>query len=483
LFDSSGVYTISINSTVLSSGPISAYSIEIKMFWGDSIPYYGNSTTSTEASITTRFTQATVISTPPAFYFFNITVVVEYRDYLSGDPISGAVLTLDCTNYSSIQWWVFDNADGTYDIIANTTGLPFLGRYFFELNITWSGIPHYESLEKVEFSVDVNPVSTTLNFIIPEGVTYYLGDQVEANVTYVGIFEDVGVENATVMTDWGELYGTNFTIVELGNGVYRLVINTSGLNAQLYSFSVNATRLLHLNRSITADIVLAAIPVEIEMDILPADPSWGDDLTLTANVTDARNGNPIVGAIVNVTIQSNAYIMNDFGGGIYEIVVSTMDFISGEQSLTVRSTLLNHETREKDFQFRVDRIASTISASVDPQISVNGQVVTVYADYLILSNSSLISVGTVTYSWVGGTGTLSWNASLARYVGQFEITNTIVDTHEILVQAVSDNYKSAATLVAVEVREITTQLVDDLELNPFQPKYCLSQQHRSQSTR
>ncbi|MCK5302949.1 MAG: hypothetical protein KAJ96_07405, partial [Candidatus Thorarchaeota archaeon] len=368
LSETGGIYTVSLNSTVLSPGLLDEHLITVKLFWGDVIPYYSNSTASTEVTVTSRYTQGSVLLTPPAFIYFNLSATLRYRDYLTSDGIPGAALSVSCINNSMVTIWTVDNGDGTYEIIVNTTELGGLGRFFFIANFTWVGTPYYQNVTGVAFSVVVNPVSTTLKFVIPPGATYYLGDLVIGNITFTDIDTGQGVEGATIMTDWGDLYGTAYTLVDLGNGVHRLTINTTGLNAALYIFHINASKYLHLNRTVTADILLAAIPVNIQVIFSPTDPEYGEDIQIQANVTDARTGAPVVGSSVNLTFVLDVYQMIDIGGGLYNITVSTLAYGAGEYTLRITSGLINHETAQRDFQIRIDKIASSITASLNPQL-------------------------------------------------------------------------------------------------------------------
>jgi len=449
-------HTISINSTVLTSELVADHQIQVKFHWGDWSPFYANATTSTLVTIGPRFTQATVLSTPPASYSFNLTASIKYSDYLSGSPITGANVNITCENATIFDKWIIKNGDGTYTIIVDTNDLSGIGRYLFEANITWFGSPYYRNITGVEFSVVVTPVATVLNFALPSGVVYYLGDMVYGNITYFDVNTGLGIDGAAVVTDWTALYGTESTIMSMGNGIYQLAINTSNLHAQIYTFTVNASKFQHFNRSITTDILLAAIPVEIELLFAPTDPVWGDLLELSANVTDARSGQPILGAAVNLTIASITYDMTHMGGGIYNVTVSTGTFDSGEYAILITSTLLNHETRQKTFQIRIQKVAANIIASIDALVSVNGQNVVTEVDYFILSNSTPISVGIVTYSWIGGSGTLTWQPAQSNYTGQFIVNNAPVGNHQILVQASSSNFKTVSVALTIEVRETNT---------------------------
>ncbi|MFX1416245.1 MAG: hypothetical protein ACFFC0_05505, partial [Promethearchaeota archaeon] len=463
IIGSSGVYTISINSTVLTAILVTGHAISVTFFWGDVTPYYANATTSTQVDIGPRFTQGRVLSTPAAFYTFNISATIEYSDYLTGRPIPGATVTFICLNDTTYWSDISDLGDGTYRILVDTNDLSGIGRYHFKANFTWSGSPFYDNVYGLKFSVVVNPVSTSLSFVLPAGETYYLGDTVVGNITFTDILYGRGIENALITSDWNSTWPTNAFIIPVGNGVYQMSIETTGLDAQVYSFTVNASKFLHLNRSITADILLAAIPVEIELVFTPTNPEWGEQVELSANVTDARNGNPIVPTIpdpepVNLTIAATTYVMIHLGGGIYNVTVPTTGFVAGEYTISVRCSLLNHESRQRDFQIRIYKVAAKLSASLDPQIAVNGQMINVEADYRVLSDDTVISNGLVTYSWVGGTGVLTWNVTSQKYEGQFMVDNADVRNHQILIQASSSIYKSVTTPITIDVTEIGTSL-------------------------
>jgi hypothetical protein len=203
---------------------------------------------------------------------------------------------------------------------------------------------------------------------------------------------------------------------------------------------------------------LAAIPVEIDLVFSPTDPVWGDVLDFIANITDARNGNPVLGANVNLTLYLQTYSMDEIGGGIYNVTVPTTGLVSGEYTIRVLSSLLNYETRQRDFQIRIDKVAANILASLDPWVAVNGETVTIEAEYLILSNGTAIDIGLVTYSWVGGTGVLTWVPAQQKYIGQMIVANAAVGNHQILIQASSSIYKSVSAPITIEITEITTAL-------------------------
>ncbi|MHA2199189.1 MAG: hypothetical protein ACXABN_04885 [Candidatus Thorarchaeota archaeon] len=454
-----GFYWITMNSTLLTSTLIDAYPITIQFHWGDVAPYYENSTTSTQVTIANRFTQASVLSTPPAYYFFNISALIDFSDYLTGNGIPGADVTIASVNSSSFTEWIIDNGDGTYQVLVDTTSLSGLGRYFFSVNLTWYGSPYYTNVTNLGFSAVVNSVSTTLSFTLPQGVTYYLGDDITANITYTAIEFGVGIAGADIWSDWNATYPTIATINEIDLGVYEMIIQTSGMDAGLFSFSLNATKFLHQNQSILADILLAAVPVQIELVFNPTSPFWGDSIDFTANVTDARTGAAIVGAYVNLTISSIDVDMTPGAPGIYTATIQSWQIIAGEHTVTVRSVLLNFESRQRDFQIRIDKIASKIAGALDPLTTVNGLTVSIDVDYLINSNSSPIENGIVTYSWIGGSGIFTWSVGDGQYIVDFIVAGVPVGSHQILIQATSDNYKSVSMQLTLEITELTSNLV------------------------
>ncbi|MFW9806015.1 MAG: hypothetical protein ACFFFK_04740 [Candidatus Thorarchaeota archaeon] len=459
LTNQNGFYLIILNSTLLTSTLVNAYPITIQFHWGDMTPYYENSTTSTQVTISKRFTQASVLSTPPAYYFFNISALIDFKDYLTSEGISGADISVASVNSTSFTEWIIDNGDGTYRILIDTTTLSGLGRYFFRVNLTWYGSPYYSNVTNLSFSVFVNSVSTTLSFKLPQGVTYYLGDAIHANITYTAIEFGVGIPDAEVMSNWNETYPTIATIHEIDVGVYEMIIQTSGMDAGLYSFSINASKYLHQNQTILADIILSAVPVQIELIFNPTNPYWGVSIDFQANITDARNGAPVVGAYVNLTISTITVNMTASAPGIYTCTILSWKIVAGEHTITVRSVLLNYESRQRDFQIRIDKIASKISGSIDPLTTVNGFNVTIEVDYLIFDNDTAIEDGLVTYSWIGGSGQFVWSETDSKYVVTFVVSDVPVNIHNILIQASSSNYKSVSMQLTIEITELTSNLV------------------------
>ncbi|MCK5302873.1 MAG: hypothetical protein KAJ96_07020, partial [Candidatus Thorarchaeota archaeon] len=99
-----------------------------------------------------------------------------------------------------------------------------------------------------------------------------------------------------------------------------------------------------------------------------------------------------------------------------------------------------------------------------PQLTVNGATVTIEAQYVIKSSGTPISDGIVTFSWVGGTGTLTWQPAESKYVGQFVIVAVLEGTHQILIQGASSNYKTVSTERTLEITDIVTEILayDDI---------------------
>ncbi|MFW9850705.1 MAG: hypothetical protein ACFFF4_16375, partial [Candidatus Thorarchaeota archaeon] len=459
LVGSNGVYLITLNSTIVTNIPVTNYPIYIEFHWGDTTPFYSNSSTSTRVTVTARNTQSTVLSTPPAYYNYNTSVIVAYADYLSGDYIPGALVTYICTNDTSVSGIAYDNGDGTYTINTNTSQLATLGRYRFRVNFTWAFLePYYANITNTAFLVTVNPVSTLLLFTFSEGVSYYPGDLVTGNISFTTLETGFGIDG-TINSNWNDTYSTDAYIEWISTGLWSLTINTTGLNAQPYSFEINATKFYHINQTITVDILLSALPLEVELETIPTSPTWGDTVQVDANVTDARTGDPILGASVNLTVFGQTYEMAEIGGGIYRYSLLTSDYDAGEIILTIDVKLINHESRERDFQIRISKVDASLSATLNPLITINGETATIRANYSLLSDGTEISSGNLSYSWVGGSGFLVWSPGEQLYVGVLSIDNVPVGSNQILLVASSKNYKSVSLPLNIDIREINTAII------------------------
>lgn len=452
-------YQVTFESAYVTSTLIDSLAIGLEFFWGDTTPYYSNATTSTQVTITGRNTQTAILSTPPASYGFNMTAIISYSDFLTGDDLSGASISVLCLNVTPIESWWFDRGDGTYSILVNSSGFANLGRYFFLANITWNGSPYYRNRTNVAYSILLNPVATILTLELTGGSTNYLGDVVYANVTYKEASTGIGIEGANITSNWTILYGSFANATELGNGVYRLLINTSGLNAQNYPFDISASKYRHVNKTVDISILLAAIPVNINIATDPEGPIWGDLVVVELNITNARTGVPVELSTLNATIAGNTYYFSELGSGIYQTQIPSILYPANEYALTIMFEKTNHETREIDSQLRIAKVPSVISADLTPFATVNGDSVIIYAEYLIQSNNTPIEVGTLSYSWIGGTGLLTWSTEEGKYIGQFTIVDIVVGSHKILVQASSTNYRSVNTQVTLEINVINTDLV------------------------
>ncbi|MHA1907397.1 MAG: hypothetical protein ACW98Y_08890, partial [Candidatus Thorarchaeota archaeon] len=131
LSEQAGIYTISFNSTLITSILSDAIDLDVDFVWGNVAPYYDNATTATAVAITGRATQGIVISTPPASFGFNMSATIIFSDYLTSNHIPGAVVTVKSLNSSSIQSWILYNGDGSYTILVNSSEFSDIGKYFF----------------------------------------------------------------------------------------------------------------------------------------------------------------------------------------------------------------------------------------------------------------------------------------------------------------------------------------------------------------
>jgi hypothetical protein len=458
-----GVYVISMNSSTLSSSLTNDYPVQLKMYWGDTTPFYQNATTSTEVSITARFTQMGVLSTPPAYIFFNASPTIRYGDYLSGEGIEGADISVRCQNTTTFGYWIYDLGEGAYEIRINTTDLAGPGKYYFRANATWTGIPYYQNRTGLRFSVTVNPVSTSLKFNLPAGSTYYPGDTIVGNITFLDIVTSTGIENALIETSWNTTHTTSDHLSEIGNGVYNLTIDTTGLDAGLYAFEINASKVFHVNQSVLAEIILSAFPVELQIEIVPETPEWGDLFNVTVNVTDLQNFDPVSEGTVNITFAGDMKSADEVAEGIYNCTFNSTDYTAGQYTITVSFEKSNYETREKESQIKIAKLAATLSAAVllEPGQStvVNGENVTIRANYTVQGGTTPIAGGSVSYSWIGGTGDLYWNEEESSYTGMFMVSGVPIGSHQVLLRATSDNYKSVNTQLLIEVKQISTDLV------------------------
>lgn len=234
---------------------------------------------------TTSSTQ--ILSALPVIYDSDFIIRVTYTDEFA-QGLVGAVVE---GNWSTIN--DVDNLDGTYTVRCITTGVA-VGWWTISFNIS------VENYDVQYFSETFHLVWATA--LTPENGDYspveYENETLILDVTYTNTNTGLGVDAATV---WAETVWATYPMTAMGNGVYRLTINLTGVDPNSYALLVYAQLLNHENQTLnlSLDVLAKHDPI---LTIVFAPPIYpGTETHITIGLTYA-NSTPIIGADVDVEV-------------------------------------------------------------------------------------------------------------------------------------------------------------------------------------
>ncbi|MCK5302560.1 MAG: hypothetical protein KAJ96_05400, partial [Candidatus Thorarchaeota archaeon] len=284
LIDHGTYYEIGFNSTVLNpSSLVTLEEIQLSIDKSAGVPFYAIRSTTTKATTVERQTQILFPLVQETPYFDNITINLQYTDYLTGEGISGAILALTSPNRTPVLYQLYDVGDGSYILLINTTQFGNSGSVYFNFTLSKSGIPFYASRVATDVPAVIRDIQTSLLSEAPAPGSTAVGTPITVVMTFQDFDHGVPIQGATIETSWS---WTSLEIVEIGNGVYYITINTTGLLAQAYVFTVEATKTHYALANVSVTIQPGASTVNILLGSTTYYANWGETVFIDFDVQE-----------------------------------------------------------------------------------------------------------------------------------------------------------------------------------------------------
>ncbi|MDF1541356.1 MAG: hypothetical protein P1Q69_20830, partial [Candidatus Thorarchaeota archaeon] len=442
-------YEISINSTNLDSSLVSAHQITMTIDNSAGIPFYAVRSVTTYATTVVRPTQILFPLIGDTPFGNNITIELDFIDYLTKIGIDGAVISIECSNLTNFINYTSNPGGGAYLIKIPSIQFGNLGIVRFNITLTKVGYPYYAIRTASQVPAQLRFVFTSLTSETPAAGSIPVGDLIVVNLTLIDRDHALPVLNAIFMSSWAE--GTDAIFAEIGDGFYTLTINTTGLNAKAYIFTIQAELLYHQTANITVEIQPGAAIVEILLDRTAYFASWGETPFVKFSVQEPYHGTYVSGMNATLLFNGQIYLFTDVGNGTYTLYLPTSDAPYGTYSPRITVTQNLYQTRQKSFTLVVNK--------------ATGQIVVERTDFSIVVNTSV-------YIWVylndtilntpvsGGSVTAEWNTTLLTLVqnGTAGFFDTIVDASgipigstELVIIAYSDNHVFLDALIDIYI--------------------------------
>jgi len=450
-------YEISFNSTILDSvALVSAHEIEIFIDTSSDSPFYtprGIVVYATTVSRPTQILFPLVVDTP---YYDNITIEFNYIDFLSGQGIDGADVSITSLNWTVPDYTVSGLGNGLYRIHVNSSIFGNVGVVYFDFTLSKVGIPFYSSRSTYDVPANIRLVQTSLIAETPPIGSTPVGVPIEVFLTLRDFDHDLLLGNAMIQSNWTDLYGTDFQFEEIGGGLYKLTLETTGLLSERYVFHAWSSISFYAEALVTITVQPGATNVEIYLEQSTYYPEWGESVNVTFQVVEPVYGSPISG--MNATLVWNGILYNftDLGDGYYGLILdsSVEDFGIYQPVITVTQEFYQH--RQKAFTL----IVSKATGQILPEQSIYNVVIDNSVSILIYLNDTVtgtpVTGATVTMEWNGSVYTLSSYLTPGYYNGTVNASEYVVGQYPLTIRTVTTNHRFLEAIIDINVIPVPT---------------------------
>ncbi len=451
-------YEIIFNSTLINPATlVSAYPIQMTIDLGAGAPYYAPRSTTTKVSTVQRSTQILFPLVEDTPYFDNITIELSYIDYLTGIGIDDGVLLITSGNWSSPEYTLFRLGGGNYRILINSTVFGDTGVVYFDITLSKAGVPFYSSRTVLNVPATIRNVQTSLIAEAPPAGSTAVGVPIEVTLTLHDFDHDMLLSNAIITCDWTTLFGRSYSAVELGNGEYRITLNTTGLLAQKYEFHVYAAKTFYQTAIATVSVQPGAATVEIYLEKTAYYADWGEFVNITFQVREPYYNTPVTGMTATLLWAGGLESFVEIGNGYYTMQLNTADSNFGVYTPQITVTKQYYQPRQRTFSLIVSKATGqiitepslyevVIDTSVNVQISLNDTV-----------SGLPVTTATVTMEFNGTVYPMSHLGS-GIYSGNLLVSGFAIGQYPLTIRAVAINHVFLETDIDINVVPIYTEL-------------------------
>jgi len=450
-------YQISFNSTVLDAlNLVSSHEIQLSIDWNSGSPYYADRNTTTSAATTYRSTVILFPLVEETPYFDNITINLQFKDYLSGAGIDGAMVTLSSTNWSSPMYQVVRLGNGAYQLLVNTTVFGSTGSVYFNISFSWSGVPFYSNRDALNIRAQIRQVQTSLIAEAPPAGSTAIGVDIIVVLTLIDFDHDVSLEGAIIDSDWTDITGNSFDWNETGDGTYSLTLETIGLLAQQYIFTVTAVKPFFQTAQALVTVQPGAQLVQIVLTKSTYYADWGEILNISFWIQEPFYMTFVDGFTSTLLWNGEIYSFIDAGNGFYYLLLDTSDSDFGIYSPQITASREFYQTRQKSFTM----VVSKAPGQIIPYQSTYTAVINNVIDFEVYLNNTITNAPVI-----GATTTLEWNGSVFSmtptgvpgwYSGSVDVTGFAVGHYPVIIRAVITNLQFIETEIDINIVPIPT---------------------------
>ncbi|TFG11720.1 hypothetical protein EU537_11540 [Candidatus Thorarchaeota archaeon] len=456
----SDYYEIEFNSTLLDdSALVSGHTVRIFINRSSILPYYSARSKTVLATTIERPTQIQFPLIQDTPLGDNITIELSYIDYLSDEGIEGAELAVSSTNLTSFVNYTIELGDGLYRLLIPSGQFGQTGKLHFEVTFTKDGIPFYASRTARNIPATIRNILTSISYETPPAGVIPIGDPFRVNVTYTDTDHEVGIEGATISSDWADLYGRSYTVVEFSGGRYQVVLNTTGLIAQEYGFTITATLQYYEESQVSPSIQPGAPTVQINLQKSTYYSDWGQMKMVSFTVTDSYYGTLLSGMTATISFNDTLYNCIDAGNGTYYVNLDTSQVSYGVYSPLITVSRQYYQTRQREFTLVIYRATGQILPESSSIQIVRETESSLWIYLNDTTNNEPVADATVYMVWNNTIVSLSGNGTTGFYEGPLNVSGFSISTYDLQIYASAENHQFLSISVDVIVTPIPTSIL------------------------
>ncbi|MFW9842232.1 MAG: hypothetical protein ACFFES_15145 [Candidatus Thorarchaeota archaeon] len=456
------IYRLQINSTVLSAGLVSNWNITILIDWTAGAPYYNTDATSIFVDTVGRVGNVELSPIEETPFGDNMIINLTYTDQRTGYPIEGANIILQCLEVpglvEGVHYWIQMGTgidSGKYGILISTTLLGDLGFFTFVIELQWSPFvsPYYEDTITSEIQGHVREIQTAVSSDLPSPSVVAFYDEVSFVIQFRDTDHDIPINGAegqiSVIYGSTGLEPSSWSVLPIGGGQYNITLSMMDtLSVGLQSIMVTVNRTQYQIAQTSVVFGLRNRVAGLSAVIAPANYAGNPASVFIYIVDYDANDSPLPGATLILTWgDSSSYL--DLGDGSYNITLQTGSLNFGSNILNVAANLLHYTITSLNVEINLLAVPSQLLVTWSgprPTSEIYwGEPLTIFAAINDTLRNQTVSLATITYDWIGGTGSFLPSGAPGNYTAILDTSlGTISDTIVVRIEGIAPNYIDAS---------------------------------------
>ncbi|MFW9805739.1 MAG: DUF2341 domain-containing protein, partial [Candidatus Thorarchaeota archaeon] len=452
------IVRLQINSTVISANLANNWNITIQVVWTAGAPYYKSKATSIYIDTVGRVgnIELSPVEETPFGDIMNISLI--YTDQRTGVAIEGATIAFDCIEapglIEGVDFWIQIGTgidSGQYRILVNTSSLGILGWFTFQIEIQWNPLdsPYYGNVFAPQVQGSIREIQTAVSSDLPSPSVVAFYEDVSFVIQFMDTDHGVPIDSAegqvSVYYESTGLEPSSWSVQVLGGGQYNITLSlVDSLAVGLQSVQVMINRTPYQTAQTSVVFGLRARVAGLSAIISPTNYA-GYDATVIINLVDYdANDNPLPGAMLSLFWgDTSSYV--DLGNGSYNVTLQTDNLNYGSQSLTVQANLYHYSIAPLTLEINLLVVpAELIVTWTGPRPTSEiywGEPLTIFASVNDTLRNQTVSIATITYDWIGGSGTFLPSGVPGVYEAILDTSmGTISDTIIVRIDGSAPNY-------------------------------------------